>query len=155
MKGSPQLGPMKSQPPLSSQALPIQRAMMNRQQAARSNSTSGVPPPQSVNSMVPTGHENAFSHTSPYPRNPSQTPSPSTSRSSAFAMQSSLSSPTSNYPAQQMHHQPRPPLRPSHRNSIGQHTSHPQLTSGATAARPISIPGKPGPCTKFCYCMDV
>jgi len=147
MKGSPQLGPMRTQPPLTSQALPIQKAMMNRQQAARSNSTSGVPPSQPVSSIMSTGHENAYSNTSPFPRNPSQTPSPSTSRSSAFAMQGSLSSPTSNYPAPQMHQQPRPPLRPSHRNSIGQHSSHPQSTSGATAARPISIPGKPSPCT--------
>jgi hypothetical protein len=147
MKGSPQLGPMKTQPPVTSHALPIQRAMMNRQQATRS--TTGVPLPPPVNSIMSTGHENAYSHTSPYPRNPSQTPSPSTSRSSAFAMQGSLSSPTSNYPAQQMHQQPRPPLRPPHRNSIGQHSSHPQSTSGATAARPISIPGKPSPCTDF------
>jgi hypothetical protein len=144
MKSSPQLGPTKSQPPLSSQALPIQRAMMNRQQAARSNSTPGLPPPQPASNMMSTGHENVYSHTSPYPRNPSQTPSPSTSRSSAFAIQGSLSSPTSNYPPQQMHQQQqRPPLRPPHRNSLSQHSSLPQSTSGATAAQPISISGKP------------
>jgi bZIP transcription factor len=142
MKSSPQLGPTKALPGMNSQASPIQRAMMNRQQV-RSNSTSVVPPLHPVNTMVQTGHENSFSHPPRYQRIPSQTSSPSNQRPAGFAMQDGLSSPTSNFSAQpmQQQQQQRPQLR-TQRHSFNRHSTVSQPTSGSSATPPIPLPGK-------------
>ncbi len=141
MKSSPHLGPMKTPQAMTSQASPAQRAMMNRQQAARSNCTTVVPPLQPVNTTMQNGHESIYSQPSPYPRPPSQTPSPSASRPSGFSVQGVLSSPTSNFPTQPIHQQQRSQLRPQ-RNSFSQHSAVSRPTAGTSATRPISIPGE-------------
>lgn len=137
MKGSPHLGPTKAQQPIIHQASPIQTAMMNRQQAARSNSTSVMPPLQPVNNMVQGGHETTFSHHPPYPRNPSKNASPSCSRPPGFTMPVEISSPNSKFPAQHLHQQHRPQVRPQ-RNSFNQQPRIPRQGSG-----PLTTP--PGP----------
>jgi hypothetical protein len=142
MKSSPHLGPTKAPPTTTSQASPIQRAMMNRQQAARSSSTSVMPPLQPVNTNMHSGQGNVYSHPSPYPRNPPQISSPSTSRPSDFAMQGGLSSPTSNFPPQRLHQQQRPQPRPQ-RNSFTQQSSFPRRPSDQSATQSGPIPGKP------------
>jgi hypothetical protein len=145
MKGSPHLGPTKTQQPTASQASPIQRAMMNRQQAARSISTSVMPALQPVHNMMQGGHESPFPHSSPYPRNPSKNSSPSCSRPPGFTMQAGMSSPNSNFPAQQMHQQ-RPQVRPQ-RKSFSQHPAVPRHGSGPLTTPPGPIPGKINPST--------
>ena len=141
MKGSPHLGPTKAQQPMGNQTSPIQRAMMNRQQAVRSNSTSGMPPLQPVNNMMQGGHDSAFPHSTPYPRNLSKNSSPSSSRPPVFTTQAGISSPSTNLPAQQMHQQQRPQVRPP-RNSFSQHPAMPRHGSGSLTTPPGPIPGK-------------
>ena len=141
MKSSPHLGPMKAPQTMTSQASPVQRAMMNRQQAARSNCTTIVPPLQPINTTTQNGHESIYSRPSPYPRQPSQTPSPSTSRPSGFSVQGVLSSPASNHPNQPTHQQQRSQLRPQ-RNSFSQHSEVSRPTAGTSSSRPISLPGE-------------
>lgn len=143
MKGSPHLGPTKTQQPVAHQASPIQRAMMNRQQAARSNSTSAMPPLQPINNMMQGGHENNFSHAAPYPRNPSKNTSPSCSRPPGFTMQAEISSPNSNFPAQRLNQQQRPQVRP-HRNSFNQ-----QPTIHRHGSGPLTTPPRPTPDQEF------
>lgn len=142
MKSSPHLGPMKVPPTTNSQTSPVQRSMMNRQQAARSNATSVVSPLQLVNTMMQSGHDNVYSQPLTYPRNHSQTSSPSASRPSDFVMQGGLSSPTSSFPTQQMHGQQRPQPRPQ-RNAFPQHSTLPRRVSGPSATSSGSIAGKP------------
>ena len=141
MKSSPDLGPIKAPPSTTSQAAQIQRAMMNRQQAARTNSASGVPLLQPVNTIMQSGRENAFSHAPPYTRNLSQTSSPSSSRPPGFAVQRGLSSPTSTFSAQHLHQQQRPQHRPQ-RNPFTQQSSFPRPSAGASATQRDAIPGK-------------
>ena len=141
MKSSPHLGPMKAPQTMTSQASPAQRAMMNRQQAARSNCTIVVPPLQPVNNTTQNGHESIYSQPPSYPRQPSQTPSPSTSRPSGFSVQGVLSSPTSNFPNPPTHQQQRQQLRPQ-RNSFSQQSAVSRPMAGTSSTRPISIPGE-------------
>lgn len=142
MKSSPHLGPTKAPPTTNNSASPIQGAMMNWQQAARSNSTSAVPPLQPINTVMQSEHKNVFSsYPSPYPQSSVQTSSPSNSRPSGSNMQGALSSPTSNFTAQQMHQQQRHYSRQP-RNSFIQHCSAPRPTSSASAHPPGPISGK-------------
>lgn len=139
MKSSPHLGPTKAPPTTNNSASPIQGAMMNWQQAARSNSTSAVPPLQPINTVMQSEHKNVFSsYPSPYPQSSVQTSSPSNSRPSGSNMQGALSSPTSNFTAQQMHQQQRHYSRQP-RNSFIQHCSAPRPTSSASAHPPGPI----------------
>ena len=141
MKGSPHLGPVKGQQPMTSHPSSIQRVMMNRQQAARSNSTSVMPTLQPVNHMVQGGHDNNFSYSPPYPRNPSQSASPSCSRPPGSGMQAGISPPGSNLPVQQIHQQQRPQTQPQ-RNSFSQHPPGSRHRSGSLTTTPGPIPGK-------------
>jgi hypothetical protein len=140
MKSSPHLGPTRGPQPMTSQPSPMQRAMMNRQQAARSSSTSIVPPLQPVNTMTQGGPEHAFAHSPTFPRNHSQTSSPSTTRSPGFHTQGGTSSPTSHFPVQQMPPQQRPHIRPQ-RNSFTQHSSAPRPGSGQLTTPPGPMQG--------------
>ncbi len=142
MKSSPHLGPMKAPQPMTSHASPAQRAIMNRQQAARSNCTIVVPPLQPVNNTTQNGHESIYSLPPSYPRRPSQTPSPSTSRPSGFSVQGVLSSSTSNFPSPPTHQQQRQQQQRPQRNSFSQQSAVSRPMAGTSLTRPISIPGE-------------
>jgi hypothetical protein len=142
-KGSPHLGPTKAPLVPTSQASPIQRAMMNRQQQARRPTAGIAPKLDPINPMVQPNREGAFSTQSPQlqPTPSSQTSSPSTSKSPGFAVQGGISPSTSDFQAQQPHPQQRsqqqPQLRPLN-------PSHPAMTG--VASTPIgSAAGPPGP----------
>jgi hypothetical protein len=104
-KGSPHLKPTKAPLVPTSQASPIQRAMMNRQQQARKPTAGIAPKLDPINPMVQPNRESAFSTQSPQlqPTPSSQTSSPSTSKSPGFAVQGGISPSTSDFQAQQPH----------------------------------------------------
>ena len=115
LKGSPQLQPVRVPSTATSHASPIRRAAINRQQQSGRIPTF-VPPLQPVNPMTQAAGEGVFSSSpSLRPTPPSQTSSPSTSKSPGYAMQGGVSSPTSELQAQHQQHQqrPLPPQRPN------------------------------------------
>lgn len=144
MKGSPHLGPVKAPPHMTSQASPMQRAMMSRQQAARTNSTSSsMPPLQPVNTMVSGQPQSAFSSSQvQYPSNNSPSSSPSASRSPGYSMQGGMTSPASTFPNQQMHQQPHTSQPRPQRSSFSHHQSDPRAAPGQLNTPPASMPGK-------------
>ncbi len=122
-----------------SQASPIQRAMMNRQQARRP--TAGIAPKlDPINPMAQPNREGAFSNQSPQlqPTPSSHTSSPSTSRSPGFALQGGISPSTSDFQAQQPHPQQRPQPQPQLRSL---NPSHPAMTGVTpTSIGPATVP---------------
>ena len=141
MKNSPQLGPIKVPPSTNTRASPVRRTMMNWQRAARSGPGSVVPPLQPINTMMHNGHKNVYaSYPPPYPPSSAHASSPSISRSSGSTMQGGLSSPTSNFSAQQMHQQPQQHAR-QHRKSFAPQCPAPRISSGASVPPTCPIPG--------------
>ena len=107
--GSPQLGPTKAAPPASTnQALPIQRALMNRHHQAR-RSAGGIAPKFEPTHPVTGQREGGLPTQSPQlqPTPPSQTSTPSTTKSPGFVAQGGMTPPGSDLQAQQ---QPQPQL---------------------------------------------
>jgi hypothetical protein len=107
-RGSPQFGPVRSRP-VTGQASPIQRAVMNRHQQSRRH-IAQAPPLQPVDPMSQAAREGVFS-SSPalQPTPPSQTSSPSTSKSPGFAVQGGMASPSSDLQAQHLQQQQQQP----------------------------------------------
>lgn len=107
LKGSPHLGPVRNRP-MGGQTLPMQKAMLNRQQNARQQRPQMAPPPiQTVNQPARTnmmGDTMNSPLTQPTP--PSQRSSPSTTRSPGYPMQA-MASPTSDLQPRQFQHPPR------------------------------------------------
>ena len=141
VKNSPHLGPTKPPAAVSSHTSPMQRAVMNRHQAARSHSASGIPSLQPVNTMTTAAHQNTFPHPSAFGRNASQSASPSTTRSPGYTVQTVMSSPTSAYLNNPMHSQQRPRSGP-HRGSFSQHSSGAGSASGSMATPPGPMQGE-------------
>jgi hypothetical protein len=112
LKGSPNLRPHRV-PPVTGQASPMQKAMLNRQQQARHRPTM-APPIQTVNPSSQVGGQRSFAGSpTVQPTPPSQQSSPSTARSPGFALQSGMTSPATDVaghqPQQQQSGRPLPP----------------------------------------------
>jgi hypothetical protein len=148
-KGSPHLGPTKGPMAPTSQASPIQRAMMNRQQQARRPTAGIAPKLDPIIPMAQPNRDGAFSNLSPQlqPTPSSQTSSPSTSRSPAFAVQGGISPSTSDFQAQQPHPQQRPQPQPQPQlRSL--HPSHPAISGVTpTSIGPTNVPAPMIPMT--------
>lgn len=121
LKGSPHLRPVQ-RPSMASQASPMQKAMLNRQQQVRQRPVV-APPIQTVN-QTPRGggpHNFAGSPTA-QPTPPSQHSSPSTARSPGFALQGGMTSPGSDLQAQ--HVQQRSMTSSQHQSFPSQPRTH-------------------------------
>jgi hypothetical protein len=128
---------------MGSQASPMQKAMLNRQQV-RQRPILAPPPLQTVNQSPHTGgHRNFGGSPTVQPTPPSQHSSPSTSKSPAFAIQGGIASPNSDFQAQTQNQQARgmpgarhvyAPHQQSHMRSMsGPGTSQPQPGSRAAS----------------------
>jgi len=109
LKGSPNLRPHRA-PPVTGQASPMQKAMLNRQQQAR-HRPAMAPPIQTVNSSSHiAGQRNFADSPTVQPTPPSQHSSPSTTRSPGFGLQGGMTSPATEMTAQppQQQQQGRP-----------------------------------------------
>ena len=97
---------------MATQASPMQKAMLSRQQQVRQRPA--APPIQTVNASPRVGGMRNFA-ASPtgQPTPPSQHSSPSTTRSPGFAMQSGMTSPASDLQAQHPQQRPLPPTQSS------------------------------------------
>jgi hypothetical protein len=115
LKGSPTLRPHRV-PPITGQASPMQKAMLNRQHRQRPPM---APPIQTVNATSPAGGRRNFAGSpTAQPTPPSQHSSPSTARSPGFALQGGMTSPVTDLGAQQPQQQQARPLPPSHPHSF-------------------------------------
>jgi len=114
LKGSPHLRPTR--PPMASQASPMQKAMLNRQQGRQRPIL--APPLQT-------------------PTPPSQHSSPSTSKSPAFAIQGGIASPNSDFQSQQPQQPHQARLMPGsrHQQYTGQHQPHMRNISASSASQ--------------------
>lgn len=119
LKGSPHLGPIRSRG-VGGQSLPMQKAMLNRQQSARQRPAMAPPPIQTV-MQHPRSNLSAEQVNSPMgqPTPPSQRSSPSALRSPGYPLQG-LASPVAEIQPRQQYSRQRqmPPL--------SQNTFHPQ-----------------------------
>lgn len=133
LKGSPQVGPIRSQRASNNQQPPMQRAVMNRHQQARRNPAQVA----SLHTSMPMSQaagEGVFSSSpSLQPTPTSQNSSPSTTKSPNFATQGGMSSPSSDLQTQHLQHQQRslPPQRPRS-FPRGPQASRPRGSSGTT-----------------------
>jgi len=126
---------------------------MNRQQQARRLPTGIAPKLEPIYPMVHASREGVFSNHSPQlqPTPPSQTSSPSTSKSPGFAMQGGISPTAAEFQAQQQQQQQlsRPQQRPP-RRSLTQPTFQPMEGLPAPGPQPnlplnttATMPGVP------------
>jgi hypothetical protein len=120
---------------MGSQASPMQKAMLNRQQG-RQRPILAPPPLQTVNQSPHTGgHRNYGGSPTVQPTPPSQHSSPSTSKSPAFAMQGGIASPNSDFQAQTQNHPARG--MPGARHVYAPHQqSHMRSMSGPGTSQP-------------------
>ena len=133
LKGSPHLRPVQ-RPSMASQASPMQKAMLNRQQQVRQRPIA-APPLQTGNPSSRGGQGNFAGSPTGQPTPPSQHSSPSTGRSPGFALQGGMTSPASDLQAQ--NHQQRP-MAPSQRPSFPpQHRAHSRNLSSPATSRPL------------------
>lgn len=112
---SPHLGPTKPTTPApTNQAMPIQRALMNRHHQVR-RSASGIAPKFESVHPVSGQRDGGLSTQSPQlqPTPPSQTSSPSTTKSPGFVAQGGMTPSASDLQAQQ---QPQPQLHHQHQH---------------------------------------
>ncbi|KIV88161.1 hypothetical protein, variant 1 [Exophiala mesophila] len=130
LKGSPNLRPHRV-PPITGQASPMQKAMLNRQQQARHRPVM-APPIQTVNPSSHAGGQRNFAGSpTAQPTPPSQHSSPSAARSPGFALQTGMTSPATDVgpsPAQQHHGRPIQPSQQAYNQQPRQHNrtvSHP------------------------------
>jgi hypothetical protein len=143
LKGSPHLRPVQ-RPSMATQASPMQKAMLSRQQQVRQRPV--APPLQTVNPPPSANRSRTFvSSPTVQPTPPSQHSSPSTARSPGFALQGGMTSPASDLQAQHpqqrpMHHAQFPPQHRSHlRNLSSPGTTQPmQSILHPTSAAPHS-----------------
>ncbi|RMZ81016.1 hypothetical protein DV738_g2420, partial [Chaetothyriales sp. CBS 135597] len=135
LKGSPHLQPARG-PSIRGQASSIQKAMMNRQQQVRQRPVL-APPLQSVNIPSLAGDLHGFTGLpAAQPTPPSQHSSPATARSPGFALQGSISSPSSDLPPPQSQHpQGQRPLPPGQHSQFStQQRSHMRQISMSNTA---------------------
>jgi hypothetical protein len=146
LKGSPNLRPHRV-PPVTGQASPMQKAMLNRQQQAR-HRPAMAPPIQTVNPSSQVGGQRSFAGSpTVQPTPPSQQSSPSTARSPGFALQSGMTSPAIDVAVQQpQQQQSGRPLPPSQQHNFAhqrrvqsRQLSNPNTTQ-TFAPRPPSNP---------------
>lgn len=131
LKGSPHLRPIRPHG-IGGQPLPMQKAMLNRQQSARQRHAMAPPPIQTVN-QHPRANVSVEQVNSPLgqPTPPSQRSSPSAIRSPAYPLQG-LASPTTDIQPRQQFSQSRPappisqtsfpPQQRLHNRSMSAHT---------------------------------
>ena len=136
LKGSPHLRPTR--PPMASQATPMQKAMLNRQQGRQRPIL--APPLQTVNQTSHAGGQRNFGGSpAVQPTPPSQHSSPSTTKSPAFAIQGGMASPNSDFQPQQGQQSHQPRLLPGSRHQ--QYGSQPQshmrsISASASSQQP-------------------
>ncbi|KIW96377.1 uncharacterized protein Z519_03446 [Cladophialophora bantiana CBS 173.52] len=136
LKGSPTLRPLRA-PPITGQASPMQKAMLNRQQQTRHRPTM-APPIQTVNPPSHVGGTRTFAGSpTAQPTPPSQHSSPSTARSPGFALQGGMTSPATEMATQQHQQQPQGrTIPPPHRGSfLPQPRPQGHLLSGPTTSQ--------------------
>lgn len=134
LKGSPHLRPVQ-RPSMASQASPMQKAMLNRQQQVRQRPVV-APPIQTVNPIPHSGGSHNFAGSPlPQPTPPSQHSSPSTARSPGFALQGGMTSPTSDLQAQ---HVQQRSIASSQRGSFpSQPRTHSRNLSSPVTSQPM------------------
>ena len=134
LKGSPHLRPVQ-RPSMASQASPMQKAMLNRQQQVRQRPIA-APPLQTVNQSSRIASQGNFAGSpTGQPTPPSQHSSPSTTRSPGFALQGGMASPASDLQAQ---HSQQRTMAPSQRPSFPpQHRAHSRNLSSPATSRPL------------------
>lgn len=142
LKGSPNLRPHRV-PPITGQASPMQKAMLNRQQQARHRPVM-APPIQTVNPSSHVGGQRNFAGSpTAQPTPPSQHSSPSTARSPGFALQTGMTSPATDVgptPAQQHHGRP---IQPSQQAYVQQPRHHNRTVSHPGNVAPYPPRGQP------------
>ena len=133
LKGSPHLRPVQ-RPSTASQASPMQKAMLNRQQQVRQRPIA-APPLQTGNPASHRGQANFAGSPTGQPTPPSQHSSPSTARSPGFGLRGGMTSPASDLQARNPQQRP---MAPAQRPSFPpQHRAHSRNLSSPATSRPL------------------